>query len=148
MANYIAFFSFLILQILILHHAHAWADITSKIKQSTNLDEQIRNICNRHCQGNGREGKLHYMKINHQNGPIYNIEARAGLRNRHKQSLLIGSVQLYDYIVIANGNFNSQSYDLVINIIRIENDHIGLSGLAKKEEGKTHHIDNFHKYLK
>ena len=75
----------------------------------------------------------------------------ATLRNYHVQENLVvlgqrieGGLTLFDFtiVVIAEGVLDEKTCKLRVNNVEVENDHIGLSSLARREEGKVYDLAN------
>jgi len=123
------------------------ANLTERIKRETNLDEQIKDLCNDHCQGNRRRGRLRSLHAVRRDANHFLVTARADLRNRHHVDDPLGiggGFQAYSYTihVEAEGSLDTRDCSLTITEIDVENDRLGLSHLASREEGKTHKIEN------
>ncbi len=131
-------------------------DVTALVVLETDLDERIARFCHDHCQGNQRVGRLLRVTV-HGIGPhSFTVRADASLRNRHYQDppvvlgrRLGGGVQVYSYTidVEAYGTLDSRTCDLTIDRIKVLNDRLGLSNLARGEEGKIHRIANCQRFL-
>ena len=130
-------------------------DVTALIVRETDLDERVARFCHDHCRGNRRVGRLLRVTV-HRIGPhSFSVRADISLRNRHRQVPLVvfgrrlGGVQIYSYTIIveAYGTLDSRTCDLTIDRIKILNDRLGLSTLARGEEGKIHRIANCQRFL-
>lgn len=131
-------------------------DITAQVVRETDLDERIARVCRDHCQGNRRVGRLLRVTV-HRIGPYsFAVRADASLRNRHHQDprrvfgrRLGGGFQVYSYTinVEAYGTLDSRTCDLTIDRIKVNDDRLGLSNLARGQEGKVHKISNCQCFL-
>ena len=131
-------------------------DVTAQVVRETDLDERIAQFCHDHCQGNRREGRLLRVTV-HRIGPFsFAVRADASLRNRHHQDpprifgrSVGGGFQVYNYTIDieAYGTLDSRTCDLTIDRIKVLNDRLGLSNLARGEEGKIHRIANCQRFL-
>lgn len=140
--------SVLLIVLLLMTDARA-ADITNRIISETDLDERIRALCEQYCVGNRREGRLTSMEAWSIDENTVGARAKASLRNHeHVQPSAFG-IKLgggvgfsYTMDITADGILDLTTCMLRIDRIRIDNDKLGLSGLARDQEGKSHHIDN------
>ena len=141
---------YLICVLLEMPFAYA-ADITDRIIAETDLDEKIRDICSKYCQGNRSEGKLTRVEVWRIDANTIGVRAEASLRNRHHIDppkmfgrRIGGGVQAYSYIisVTAYGTLDLRTCMLRIDRIDVSNDTLGLGGLADSQEGKSHRIRN------
>ncbi len=121
-------------------------DVTSAVILHTYLDEKIYNACIDHCQGNRREGKLKQVLITFRGGSRHSVTVTASMKNAgHVDGPFgIGGGAGWSHTmdIEAQGILNSKTCMLTITKIRVLNDNLGLSGLARGEEGKTHKIQN------
>lgn len=120
------------------------ADITEFIKRETQLDEQIKKACSKHCQGNRKRGELKRFSLERTDSDRFFARAEAELLNHHK----VAGVTVYKYSVIveAEGVLNSQNCLLTVENIEVKNDRLGLSSLVHGQEGKTHNIEECEKF--
>ena len=129
----------------------SWAkDITQQVINQTDLDEEISQACLDYCQGNRRHGLLTRVLVNRSGTETFKVRGEANFRNYHFQDSLevfgqrIGGLTLFDYtiVVIAEGVLDEQTCNFRVDNVNVENDQIGLSSLARREEGKIYYIDN------
>lgn len=138
----------LALFLLLMVDARA-ADITNRIISETDLDERIRALCQQHCLGNRREGKLTSMEAWSIDENTVGARARASLRNREYVQPKVGGLKVgggfeafsYTVDITADGVLDLTTCMLRIDHIEVDNDKLGLSSLARNQEGKSHHID-------
>ena len=135
--------AFLFLNSTIINTVFA-ADITELIKQETQLDEQIKEACSKHCKGNRKRGTLKRFSLERTGSDTFFARAEAELQNR--QDVAGVTVYKYSVIVVAEGLLNNQNCLLTVENIEIENDRLGLSSLVRGQEGKTHHIEGCEKF--
>jgi len=129
----------------------SWAkDITQQVISQTDLDEEIAQTCLDYCQGNRRHGLLTRVLVNRSGTETFKVRGEANFRNYHFQDSLevfgqrIGGLTLFDYtiVVIAEGELDEKTCKLRVDNVNVENDQIGLSSLARREEGKIYSIEN------
>jgi hypothetical protein len=144
--------SILIVLFLMTAPVTSWAkDITQQVISQTNLDETITQACLDQCQGNRRRGSLTRVIINRSGAQTFEVRGEANFRNYHFQDNLVvfgqrieGGLTLFDYtiVVIAEGVLDEKTCNLRVNNVKVENDQIGLSSLARQEEGKVYNLAN------
>ncbi len=125
-------------------------DITQQVITETDLDEEIAQACRDYCQGNRRHGLLARALVTRSGPETFKVRGEANFRNYHFQESLevfgqrIEGLTLFDYtvVVIAEGVLDEKTCNLRVDKVTVENDQIGLSSLARREEGKIHSIDN------
>jgi hypothetical protein len=144
--------AFLISLFLTTTTVTSWAkDITQQVVSQTDLDEEIAQACLDYCQGNRRHGLLTRVSVNRSGTQIFKLRGEAKFRNYHFQESLElfgqridGGLTLFDYtiVVIVEGELDENTCKFRVDNVNIENDQIGLSSLARSEEGKVYTIDN------
>jgi hypothetical protein len=129
----------------------SWAkDITQQVVKQTDLDEEILRTCLNYCQGNRRHGLLTRVLVNRSGTGTFKVRGEASFRNYHFQESLevfgqrFDGLTLFDYtiVVIAEGELDEKTCNLRVDKVIVENDQIGLSSLARREEGKIYSIDD------
>jgi len=132
------------------------ADITQRVLQESDLGQRIAKICQDHCQGNRREGRLVRMLASRTGPDTFAVHALVTLVNRHHQDppkvmgrRVGGGVQVYSYTidVEADGTLDDRSCNLRIDHISVRNDRLGLSQLARGQEGKTHRVADCERFV-
>lgn len=143
----VSFISFLLTTVPIT----SWAkDITQQVKNQTDLDKEIAQACLDYCQGNQRRGLLTRVLVNRSGTETFKVRGEANFRNYHFQDSMeifgqrIGGLTLFDYtvVIIAEGVLNEKTCKFRVDNVNVENDQIGLSSLARREEGKVYAIEN------
>jgi len=142
----------LIMLFLMIVPGTAWAkDITQQVINQTDLDEKITLACLNQCQGNRRQGSLTRVTINRSGAQNFEVQGEAKFRNYHFQEDLVvlgqrieGGFTLFDYtiVIIAEGLLDEKTCKLRVSNVKVENDQIGLSSLARREEGKVYDLTN------
>lgn len=126
-------------------------DITQQVINQTDLDEKITQACLDQCQGNRRHGSLTRVTINRSGAQTFEVRGEASFRNYHFQDNVVvfgqrieGGLTLFDYtiVIIAEGVLDEKTCKLRVKNVRVENDQIGLSSLARREEGKVYDLAN------
>ena len=121
-----------------------WTDVTAIVRAETDLATQIAEACNRHCRGNRREGKLRWIRVKPASDGLYQVLARADPMNHHNTGAILGIGGGVGYShtvdVQALATLDPSSCVLRIDRIDVVNDRYGLSGLARREEGRQHTI--------
>lgn len=129
----------------------SWAkDITQQVINQTEFDEEVAQACLDYCQGNRRHGVLTRVLIDRSGTQTFKLRGEANFRNYHFQESLevfgqlIGGVTLFDYtvVIIAEGVLDEKTCKFRVDKVMVENDQVGLSSLAQREEGKVYFIDN------
>ncbi len=128
------------------HIIGEWHDVTALVRKYTNLARKIHDACRKHCQGNRRKGTLQSISVSYNGNYKYSVRAFASLKNAHHTDgpLGIGGGIGWSHTinVESTGILDSRTCRLRINRIKVLNDNLGLSGLARGEEGKIHKINN------
>lgn len=121
-------------------------DVTSQVIRETDFDEQIAAACARHCQGNKRKGRLTRVTVDRSSSTNFAVRAYAQLGNRHDP---VPGVTAWSYTinVEAYGTLDERTCRLTINRIKVINDRVGLSSLARREEGKVHNVKDCGRFL-
>ena len=131
-------------------------DITQQVRNQTNLDEMITQACVDQCQGNQRQGSLTRVTIDRSGDQTFEVRGEANFRNYHVEENLVvlgqrieGGLTLFDYtiVIIAEGVLDAKTCKLRINNVKIKNDPIGLSSLARQEEGKIYDLANCNNFM-
>lgn len=126
-------------------------DITQQVINQTNLDEKITQACLEQCQGNRRRGTLKRVIINRSGPQTFEVRGEASFRNYHFQENLVvlgqpieGGLTLFDYtiVVIAEGVLDEKTCKLQVKNVKVENDQLGLSSLARRAEGNVYDLAN------
>jgi len=121
-------------------------DVTAAVRKETDLDEQIANACARHCKGNKRKGTLTRVTVDRSNSATLAVRADARLLNRHDP---VGGVTAWSYTikVEAYGTLDERTCRLTINKVKVIDDRLGLSSLARREEGKVHTVKDCDRFI-
>ena len=131
-------------------------NVTAQVVRETDLDEKIALACYKHCQGNRRAGQLRRVIVHRTGSRSFAVRADVSLINRHHQDpprvfgrRVDGGFQVYSFTinVEAYGTLDSITCNLTIDRIEVINDQLGLSKLARREEGKVHRISNCRSFL-
>lgn len=121
-------------------------DVTSQVIKETDYDEQVAAACARHCQGNKRQGRLTRVTVDRSSATNFAVRAYIQLGNRHDP---VSGVTAWSYTinVEAYGTLDGRTCRLTINRIKVINDRLGLSSLARREEGKVHDVKDCRRFL-
>lgn len=134
-----------------------WVDLTNRVRNETQLDERIRDLCREHAQGNQRSGDLRWIRVQRVDQNTFKVEAEAYARNRHHTGPACAKIPfdgkvcvgkgalIYDWTITvwASGLINTQSCILTITDTRIDGDRSGLLNQFRDSgRGKTEHIEN------
>ena len=124
-------------------------DVTKLVRQHTDLDNRIGDICHRHCQGNRRKGRLKKVTILREDRFHHIVKMWASLKNHHHQDTLIGGGFgfLYTIDVYAIGRLDQRNCNITILDISVSRDRLGIAGRAKKEKRKVHRVPNCHRFI-
>jgi hypothetical protein len=129
----------------------SWAkDITQQVINQTDFDEDVAQACLDYCKGNQRRGLLTRVLVSRSGKETFKVRGEANFRNYHIQDSLevfgqrIDGFILFDYTVVvtAEGVLDEKTCKFRVDNVNVENDQIGLSSLAQREEGKVYSIDN------
>ena len=114
-------------------------DITAYVKRHTVLDEATALACLQYCQGNQREGRLDRLSLQRARGSSYRVTGEASFRNRQVTTVRSAKVVVFDFTVIVHalGSLDPASCKLRVDKVWIENDRLGLTPMAEREEGKV-----------
>lgn len=131
------------------NNALADTDITRIVINTTDLDDKIRNTCNRYCQGNKKKGILRRVTIRPLGNDIYKVSMWSDFINKHWLRILHGGFYSYDWTINVNaeGELNRGSCVITVNRINVDPDRFGLGNLAKREEGRQHVIQNCKRFI-
>ncbi len=117
-------------------------DVTERVIERTDVEEQIRAFCAQYCQGNKSQGKLTRMTIEHVKKHYFKILADVTLLNRH---VLGNGVELFSYPIQAQGIgiLNGKTCSVRIENITVANDPTGVfNRLAAEEKGNIYKIQD------
>ena len=127
-------------------------DITDKVIKETLLDEHVASFCSIYCLGNQRNGKLKSVTITPAENSIYTIKGKAALRNWQIAGEPL-NMTVFDRTVIVNstGTLNSESCELKVDDVTVENDFQNIvTNLLKSNSdviGKVIEIPDCKKFL-
>lgn len=121
-------------------------DVTLQVIKETDYDKQIADACARHCQGNKRQGRLTRVTVERSSSTNFAVRGYAQLGNRHEP---VSGVTAWSYTinVEAHGTLDARTCRLTVNRIKVVNDRLGLSSLARREEGKVHDVKDCRRFL-
>jgi len=123
--------------------SYAARDITGLVAQYTDLDDKISDACNRHCQGNRRQGRLNRVTIRREDGFHHIVEMWASLKNHQHQDTGIGggfAVYQYTVDVYAVGRLDQRNCKITILDVSVSGDTLDLAGSARNEIGKVYDV--------
>ncbi|MBM3507988.1 MAG: hypothetical protein FJX64_09845 [Alphaproteobacteria bacterium] len=130
-------------------------DVTAQVVRETDLDERLVAVCRAYCLGNRAGATLNQVTVVRATGTSYRVAGRASLRNHqfvepaNVFGAQVGGFDLFYYVVTidAVGTLDGQTCRLRVDRVQVLDDRIGLTDVARKEEGKVYLVPDCQRFL-
>ena len=130
-------------------------DATRDIAADPVLSKELFDACRTYCLGNRARAKFDRVTIDRTGPNTFAVFGRTSLVNHHYQepAALFGAqiggfdVFLYTVVVEGNGTLNAATCDLRVDAVRVLDDRLNLTDMARREVGKVYRVDNCQRFL-
>jgi hypothetical protein len=130
-------------------------DVTTQVVRETDLDERLVAVCRAYCLGNRSGATLNQVTVVRATGSTYRVAGRASLRNHQfvEPAIVfgaqVGGFDLFHYIVTidAVGTLDGPTCKLRVDRVQVLDDRLGLTDIARREEGKTYLVPDCQRFL-
>ena len=130
-------------------------DITRDIAADPVLSKELVDACRSYCLGNRARAVFDQVTVDRTGPDTFAVFGRTSLVNRHYSEPIVlfgaqfGGFDVFNYTVFVEGNgtLNGQTCDLRVDAVRVLDDRLNLTDIARREVGKVYKIDNCQRFL-
>ncbi len=130
-------------------------DITAQVTADTDLGQRLTAVCRMYCLGNRARSTLNQVTVVRAGPTAFHVSGRATLINHQtvEPTILFGAeiggfdLFLYTVTIDATGTLDTPTCNLNVDSVRVLDDRLGLTDVARREEGKVYLVPNCQRLL-